>query len=144
MPRMSRYILVSLAGGALFAVLDGIINGNPLAQRLYAVYKPLARPSFNVLAAVGADLAHGFIMAAIYLLLYASLPGHSGVGKGLSYALGVWFFRVVMNAVGQGLVMNVPASATLYSLLTGLVEMAAVGLLFGLTLHPAPGASLSR
>jgi ethanolamine ammonia-lyase large subunit len=38
---MNRYIIiVSIASGILFGVMDGLINANPLAQRLYEVYKP--------------------------------------------------------------------------------------------------------
>jgi ATP-dependent Lhr-like helicase len=39
-------ILVTGAGvGVVFAILDGLLNANPLAQRLFAVYKPIARHS---------------------------------------------------------------------------------------------------
>jgi hypothetical protein len=44
---MPGYILFSIVSGILFAILDGVINANPLAQRLYAVYKPIARTSIN-------------------------------------------------------------------------------------------------
>ena len=38
---MIRYIIVSIASGVLFGAMDGLINANPLAQRLYEVYKPI-------------------------------------------------------------------------------------------------------
>jgi len=40
---MVRYIIVSIVSGILFGVLDGLINANPLAQRLYEVYKPISQ-----------------------------------------------------------------------------------------------------
>jgi uncharacterized membrane protein len=40
---MIGYIIVSVVSGILLGILDGVINANPLAQRLYEVYKPIAR-----------------------------------------------------------------------------------------------------
>ena len=50
---MGRYMLVSIVSGILFGVLDGLVNGNPLAQRLYEVYKPIARTSISTSPAPG-------------------------------------------------------------------------------------------
>ena len=133
---MTTYVIVSIAGGILFAILDGLINANPVAQRLYAVYKPIARTSLNVVASIVIDLAYGFIMAGMFLLLYTSLPGGTGMAKGLSFAILVWFFRVVMSAASTWLMFTVPAQTLIYSLLAGLVEMLAIGILYGFTLHP--------
>ena len=66
---MSRFVIASVVTGVVFAVLDGLIHANPLAQRLYAVYKPLARTSVNAPAGIAIDLAYGFLMAAVFLLL---------------------------------------------------------------------------
>lgn len=134
---MSRYILVSVAGGILFGILDGTINANPLAQRLYAVYKPIARTSVNPVAGILIDLVYGFIMAGVFLLLYKSLPGETGLVKGVSFALLAWFFRVVMYTTSQWVMFKVPVEALLYTLVTGLVEMLILGVLYGLTLKPA-------
>ena len=131
---MIRYIIVSIAGGILFGILDCVINANPLAQRLYEVYKPIARTSINPLAGIVIDLAYGFIMAGLFLLLYQGLPGHTGFVKGISFALLAWFFRVVMYTASQWVMFNVPVQALLYSLLTGLGEMLILGVLYGLTL----------
>ncbi len=134
---MIRYIVVSVVSGILFAVLDGVINANPLAQRLYEVYKPIAKTSINPLVGVAIDLVYGFIMAGVFLLLYGSLPGGIGLVKGLSFALLVWFFRVVMSAGSQWIMFNVSVQALLYSLVTGLAEMLILGVLYGLILKPA-------
>jgi hypothetical protein len=134
---MIRYILVSISSGILFGIMDGVLNANPLARRLLEVYQPVARSSINVPAGVIIDLAYGFIMAAIFLLLYNSLPGESGLVKGLSFAGLAWFFRVVMYAASQWMTTQIPAGAVLYILVTGLVEMLILGVLYGLTLKPA-------
>jgi len=134
---MIRYITVSVVSGILFGILDGVINANPLAQRLYAVYKPIARTSINPFGGIVIDLVYGFIMAGVFLLLYKSLPGETGLIKGVSFAFLVWFFRVVMYAATQWVMFNIPLEALLYSLVAGLGEMLILGVLYGLTLKPA-------
>lgn len=133
---MTRYIVVSIIGGVLFGVLDGLINANPVAQRLYEVYKPITRTTLNVGAGIAIDLAYGFILAAIFLLLYTSLPGGTGIVKGLSFSMLIWFFRVVMSVASTWIMYKVPALSFVYTLFAGLVEMLILGLLYGLTLSP--------
>jgi hypothetical protein len=134
---MTTYIIVSLTSGVLFGVLDGLMNANPLAVRLYKVYKPIARTSVNFVAGIIIDLAYGFILTALFLLLYPSLPGVSGLAKGVSYGLIAWFFRVAMNVISQYIMYKVPWKTLFYTLLAGLAEMLILGILYGLTLHPA-------
>ncbi len=134
---MIGYILVSIISGILFGVLDGVINANPLAQKLYEVYKPIAKTSINPLAGIMIDLVYGFVMAGVFLLLYKSLPGETGLVKGVSFACLVWFFRVVMYTASQWMMFNISVEALLYSLATGLGEMLILGVLYGLTLKPA-------
>jgi hypothetical protein len=117
---MTSYVIVSIISGFLFGLLDGLINANPIAIRLYEVFKPIAKTSVNSVAGIVIDLMYGFILAALFLLVYPSLPGEVGLVKGVSFALMVWFFRVVM----------------LYTLSTGLVEMLILGILYGLALQP--------
>ena len=133
---MIGYIIVSIVSGILFGILDGVINANPLAQRLYEVYKPIARTSINPLAGIVIDLVYGFVMAGVFLLFYKSLPGETGLVKGVSFAFLVWFFRVVMYTASQWVMFKVPVEALLYSLVTGLGEMLILGMLYGLTLKP--------
>jgi hypothetical protein len=137
---MTRYLIVSVVSGILFGTMDGIINANPLAQRLYEVYKPIAKTSINAPAGIAIDLAYGFIMAAMFLLLYKGLPGEAGWVKGMSFACLGGFFRVVMGVASQWMMFNVPPSALWYTLITGLGEMLILGLLYGFTLRP-PGGS---
>jgi len=133
---MLTYIIISVISGILFGLLDGVINANPLAQRLYAVYRPIARTSIKPLAGIVIDLIFGFVMAGIFLLLYISLPGETGFVKGLSFAVLVWFFRVVMSAASQWVMFIMPVQTLLYSLVVGLGEMLILGALYGLTLKP--------
>jgi len=133
---MVGYMIISVVSGILFGILDGVINANPLAQRLYQVYRPIARTSINPLAGIVIDLAYGFVMAGVFLLLYASLPGETGLIKGLSFAVLVWFFRVVMHVASQWVMFTIPAKTLLYSLIAGLGEMLILGVLYGLTLKP--------
>ena len=133
---MTGYIIVSLLSGVLFGILDGLINANPIAVRLYEVNKPIAKTQVNFIAGIIIDLAYGFILAALFLLLYPALPGESGLAKGVSYGLLVWFFRVAMSVISQWMMYKVPGKTLGYTLLAGLVEMLALGILYGLTLHP--------
>jgi hypothetical protein len=136
---MIRYVVASVAGGVLFGILDGLIHANPLAQRLYGAFRPIARQSVNALAGIAIDLVYGFVMSAVFLLLYRSLPGGTGLLKGLSFGLGVWFFRVVMSVMGQWMTLEVPPATLLYTLVTGLGEMLIIGAVLGIMLRPAAG-----
>lgn len=133
---MLRYILVSIGSGLLFGVLDGVIHANSLAQKLYQVYAPIAKRSLNPVTGIGIDLAYGFIMAGIFLILYQALPGQNGFVKGLSFGLLVWFFRVVMSAASTWMMFEVPANTILYNLAAGLGEMLLLGVIYGLTIQP--------
>jgi hypothetical protein len=133
---MINYIIVSFVSGLLFGVLDGLINANPLASRLHEVYKPIVKTSINVPAGVVIDLAYGFIMAGIFLLLYRSLPGEIGLVKGISFAILAWFFRVVMAVASNWMMYKIPFKTLLYALLTGLGEMLILGIIYGLFLEP--------
>ena len=133
---MLRYVLVSIGSGLLFGILDGLIHANPVAEKLYQVYKPIARTSVNAPAGIAIDLAYGFIMAAIFLLLYESLPGQSGIVKGLSFAVLAWFFRGVMYAASTWMMFDLPITLVGYGLVTASAEMLVLGSLYGLTLRP--------
>jgi len=136
---MVAYMFVSIVSGILFGVMDGLINGNPKAARLFEVYKPIARTSINFISGIAFDLAYGFILAGLFLLLYQSLPGASGLVKGICFGLITWFLRVGMSVASQWMMYKVPGKTLLYTLFAGLGEMLILGILYGLTLHPAAG-----
>ena len=134
-----RYLVVSIIGGILFGVMDGLINANPFAQTLYAVYQSIAKTSLDIYAGLVIDLAYGFILAGIFLILYASLPGETGLVKGISFAALVWFLRVVMSVASSWLMFQIPVSTLAYILVTGFIEMLILGILFGLALKSEGG-----
>jgi hypothetical protein len=136
---MLRYITVSLISGLLFGIMDGIVNANPLAVELYQVYLPIARISINVAAGITIDLLFGFVMAALFILLYNSLPGKSGLVKGISYGLLVWFFRVAMSAASSWMMFKIHAETLIYGLVAGLAEMVVLGLFYGAALEVKNG-----
>lgn len=133
---MTKYIIVSVISGVLFGFLDALVNANPVAQKLFAVYKPITKTAINPVAGIVIDLVYGFVMAGLFLVLYQSLPGETGIIKGLSFAFVAWFFRVVMYVATQWMMFDVPVATLLYILFSGLVEMLILGILYGLTLKP--------
>lgn len=122
-----RAVVVGLAAGLLFAAMDGLINANPVAQRLYAAFRPIARESVNAPLGLVVDLVSGIVMALLFVSLMPVLPTGSLI-KGIVFGLMVWFFRVAMGSASQFVMFRVPVTATLYALLTGLVEMIGLGL----------------
>ena len=133
---MVRLLIVGAGSGVLFAIMDMAVNANPLGRSLNEVYKPLARESVNIAAGVVIDLVYGVALAAIFLLLYSSLPGDMGILKGLSYAALLWLLRVVMYVATQWMTLRIPSSTLLYTLITGAVEVCVLGLLYGWLLEP--------
>ena len=131
---MARFILTAVLTGLLFALMDGLINANPYAINLMEVYKPIAKQSVNIPMGLVIDLFYGFIISFIFIIIRPALPTESGIIKGLSYGLGIWFFRVVMGVISNYMMFNIPISALIYLLLTGLIEMLMLGILNGLIL----------
>jgi hypothetical protein len=132
---MIRYIIVSVIEGLLFGTMDGLIHSNPLAVKLYEVYKPIMKASINPPAGIIIDLIYGFTIAGIFLMLYNNLPGESGLLKSVVFGLVVWFFRVLMSVVSSWMMFNIPVSALLYTLSTGLAEMLILCIFYGLLLR---------
>jgi len=135
---MLRQVLVGVVAGVAFLILDGVINANPLAQRLYAVYQPIARPSVNALAGSAIDLAYGVVLAGLFATLRTSLPGHTTITKALSYSLLVWFLRVCMRVAGEWVMTVVPAQVHAYTLVAGLVQVLLVVGIIALLLPERP------
>lgn len=129
-----RIILVGTGAGMVFAVLDGLLNANPMARRLYAAYKPIARESVNAPLGLAFDLASGILMAVFFVLVAPALPGPP-VAKGLVFGLMAWFFRAAMGVAGQAVMFQIPAQALIYTLLSGLVEMTILGWLYAAALR---------
>ena len=135
---MTTYLLVGLASGTLFMVLDALLNANPIARRLSAAYAPIARDRLNLVPAVAIDLLLGLVMAGIFILLRGSFPGGPVVGAAICFGLLAWFFRVLMNALSQWLMFNVPVTTHLYVIATGLLEMLALGFFYAVAFRSFP------
>jgi hypothetical protein len=127
-----RYVAASIAIGVIFVLLDAVVNANPLAEQAYAVFAPIARPGIDIVPAIAIDLAYGFALSAMFLVLYRALPGRSRFLKGLSFGLLVWFLRVVMSAPGQWVLFAIPEATVIYTLASGLLEMLVLGALLGI------------
>jgi hypothetical protein len=126
---MTTYVLASVGVGVLLVVLDALLNVNPLAQRIHSAYEPIARKTMNPVPAVVIDVAYGFLVAGLYLLLREALPGTTWLVKAASFAAILWLLRVVMAAASHWVMFDVPARVHLYDLAAGLVEMLAIAAL---------------
>ena len=133
---MFTFIGAAVGSGLLFAVLDGLLNANPLARRLYRTYDAVAKERANIPAGFAIDVAYGFAMAGLFKTLFNCLPGEAGILKGLCFAGIAWFFRVAMGVASEWMTRKVPPLALLYTLTAGLGEMLLLGILYGLALGP--------
>ncbi len=134
---MLRVFVVGLGAGVAFLITDAVLNANPWAQRLYAAYGPIARPSVNAVAGSVVDLGYGVILAALFVTLWPGLPGETSLVKGLSFGVIVWFLRVVMRVASDWVTTSVPSSTHAYTLLGGLAQILLVTALIALLL-PRP------
>ena len=129
-----RFVIVSWACGVLFWIFDGIINGNPFAQKLYEIYRANLKTAFSIPKSFFIYLVYGFVMTGIFLLLYRSLPGGIGIAKGMSFGGIIWFFRGFMSVMTQWMLFGIPPKTMAYFALTGLFEALVLGMLLGMTL----------
>jgi hypothetical protein len=131
-----HFVIISVVCGILLWLLGAIINRNPFAQKLYQVYAPILKQTYNIPISILANLFYGFVFSGMFLLLFKSLPGETTIIKGISFALIVWFLRGVMSALSQWTAFALPFKAVIYAAISGLCEMLIVGVLFSLTLKP--------
>ncbi|MBN1983427.1 MAG: hypothetical protein JW795_17960 [Chitinivibrionales bacterium] len=128
---MTKFVLVCIVNGILFGILDGVIQGNPIAQRLFEVYQPIAKSSINVFAGMMIDLFYGFALGFLFLVLFKSLPGSTGIMKGISFGIMLWFLRVFMSVLSSWMMFTVPMKTLFYSAFGGFVEMMIIGIAYG-------------
>ena len=129
-----RILLTGAGVGLVFAILDGLLNANPVAQHVYAAYRPIARQSVNAPLGLLFDIIAGVVMAMLFAGLQHALPG-GPITRGLAFGLMAWFFRVAMGVAAQAVMFNVPGSALTYALFAGLIEMGVLGALYGIALR---------
>ncbi len=131
---MLKYVIISIISGIGFGILDLIINSLPIARKMHEYYQPVSRQKVDVLGGILINVFFGFAMAGLFILLSGCLPGGPGWVKGLSFAVMIWFIRVVMRAFSSRVTETVPGGSLVYMLASGLVEMVLIGLLYGWTL----------
>lgn len=125
-----RLVVVGLSAGLIFAAADALLNANPLAVRLYELYRPIARESVNAPLGLAFDLISGLVMAILFVFLAPGLAG-GRLMRGIEFGLIAWFFRVAMQAASQVVMFRISGAAVAYELSSGLAEMVALGMFYG-------------
>jgi hypothetical protein len=82
----------------------------------------------NILAGIIFDLLNGTILLGIFIIIYEGIPG-DGWKKGINYGLIIGLFRVVMMTFSVIAVYNIPLILILIGLITGYIEIIALGLI---------------
>lgn len=127
---VKRLLLAGSITGILFGLCDavlGFISMSLFQLPLFASDPALWKTTFNPVMGLVVDFIYGLLLALIFAVLYPSLPGRRW-GKGLSFALILWFLRVVMGVVSMRVMLNVPDPILGYWLVSGLAEMLVLGL----------------
>ena len=132
MNKMLRFIIAAFLTGFLFVVMNGLINGNPYAVKLLECFKPISRQNINVPIGVLVDLLYGFSISGLFIIILPVLPSTNGIVKGITFGVGLWFFKVVMGVISYWMMFNIPGETLIYLLFTGLIEMMILGVLNGL------------
>ena len=125
-----RIAAVGLSAGLIFATADALLNANPLAVRLYELYRPIARESVNAPLGLAFDMISGLVMGTRFVILAPALPGGSLI-KGIEFGLIAWFFRVAMQSASQLVMLRISGAAVVYGLSSGLAEMVVLGMFYG-------------
>jgi len=117
-----RVLVSSLVIGISFIIFDMLIavSINPL----FSSYSDLLiwKTPPNILAGLIFDLINGFILVAVYTIIYNGIP-RLGWEKGLSYGMIVGLFRVVMASFSTIVMYNIPLTMVITSLITGYIEI---------------------
>jgi hypothetical protein len=120
-----RFLIAGIVASVLFLVLDMAFGmaGGLIATRLFGL--PAAGPpGIEKKARLGLlfEVINGFMLALIYALIHASLPGRGWV-KGISYGLVVWGLRVIMWAFSTYVMTDMSPILIGVNVVTGLVEV---------------------
>jgi len=120
--KTKKILLCSITTGVLFVIFDMVI-----AMSTSPVYSPYSDLTIwkippNILAGLIFDLINGFILVAVYMIIYKGIPGF-GWKKGLNYGIIVGLFRVVMMSFSTIVVYNVPLILVITGLITGYIEI---------------------
>lgn len=119
---IKRMSAVSLVIGITFIIFDMLIAIS--MTPIFSSYSdlPIWKTSPNVSAGAIFDLINGFILVAVYTMIYNGIPG-LGWEKGLSFGVIVGLFRVVMASFSTIVMYNIPSVMVVTSLITGYMEI---------------------
>jgi hypothetical protein len=59
-------------------------------------------------------------------------------GAAVSFGALAWFFRVLMNALSQWVMFELPVTTHLYAIAAGLLEMLALGMFYAVAFRSFP------
>ena len=122
---VGRFAIAGAVASVLFLVLDAAMGmlGGWVGARLFGL--PSTQPEeieSKMVAGLIFELINGFMLAAIYAVIYRCLPG-AGWVRGLSYGLLVWGLRVVMWAFSTYMMTDMSPITISITVGTGLIEM---------------------
>lgn len=120
--KTKKILACGIITGVLFSVFDMLIAIS--TSPMFSPYSdlPIWKTSPNILAGLIFDLINGFILAAVYTIVYNGIPGF-GWKKGLNYGVFVGLFRVVMSSFSTIVMYNIPLTLVITSLITGYFEI---------------------
>ncbi|PIV54515.1 hypothetical protein COY52_11335 [Candidatus Desantisbacteria bacterium CG_4_10_14_0_8_um_filter_48_22] len=130
---MARFILVSMASGVILGVIDYICNTGSFTEDLKGFSGQLLLSAGKAASGLGINLALGFAMTGIFILLRKSFDG---VIIAMGFALTVWFFRVTMFFIRKWMTFKAPLNDLVYVFIAGMSQMISLGILYELTLKP--------
>ena len=115
-------LLCGIVTSVLFILFDMLIAIS--TSPVYSPYSELAiwKTPPNISAGLIFDLINGFILVAVYTVIYNGIPGE-GWQKGLNYGIIVGLFRVVMTSFSTIVMYNIPLILVITSLITGYIEI---------------------
>ena len=120
--KLKSILLCGIVTGALFILFDMLIA--MATSQIFSSYFELEiwKTPPNITAGLVFDLINGFIIVAVYMVIYNGIPG-SGWQKGINYGIIVGLFRVVMTSFSSIVMYNIPLILVVTSLITGYIEI---------------------
>jgi len=132
---VKRFVITGIVASILFLVLDAVFGvlGGVIGQQAFGI--PAGAPDESKMGlGLLFELVNGFMLAAVYAVIYPALPGKGWV-KGLSYGMIVWGLRVLMWAFSTYMMTAMSPALIGITVLTGLVEALIICVVIA-TLYP--------
>ena len=120
---VKRFVIAGIVASVLFLVLDAVfgVAGGVIGESVFGLSAGQPDESKMMISPVF-ELINGFMLAAVYAVIYDSLPGE-GWKKGISYGLIVWGLRVVMWAFSTYMMTDMSPILIGITVVTGMVEV---------------------